>query len=69
MENNSGNMPYIGITNDTCEINSQTFAGKDVILVDDIYTKGVNIAEDCIQTLLNIGANNVILYTIAKTGD
>lgn len=41
--------------------------GKTVLLVDDIYIKGVNVAEDCIQTLLDLGAKDVILYVIAKT--
>ena len=40
---------------------------KNVILVDDIYTEDVFVAEDCIQTLLDLGAKSVILYVIAKT--
>lgn len=67
MENNMGDMPYEGITKETCTIDANAFSGINVILVDDIYTEGVNVAEDCIQTLLDFGAKNVILYVIAKT--
>lgn len=38
LENNFGNMPYNGITRDTCEINKSSFVGRNVLLVDDIYT-------------------------------
>lgn len=67
MENNTGDMPYVGITKDTCQIDKTKILSKDVILVDDIYTEGVFVAEDCIQTLLDLGAKSVILYVIAKT--
>ena len=67
MENNTGEMPYVGITKDTCELKTSSFRTKDVILVDDIYTKGVFVAEDCAQSLLDFGAKRVILYVIAKT--
>lgn len=50
MENNMGDMPYEGITKETCTIDANAFSGINVILVDDIYTEGVNVAEDCIQT-------------------
>ena len=53
MENNTGDMPYPGITKDTCEICNSNIANKDIILVDDIYTEGVNTIEDCLQTLLD----------------
>ncbi len=49
------NMPYKGITKDTCEINKSLIFGKDIVLVDDIYTEGVFVAEDCIQTLFDFG--------------
>lgn len=62
-------MPYVGITKDTCQINETKIVGKDIIPVDDIYTEGVLVAEDCIQTLLDLGAKSVILYVIAKTRD
>lgn len=67
MGNNNGDMPYAGITKDTCQIDRSAIFNKDVILVDDIYTDNVFVAEDCIQTLLNVGAKSVILYVIAKT--
>lgn len=61
-----GDMPYPGITNDTCRL-SGSVSGRNVILVDDIYTKTVNIDEDCCQFLLDNGAKSVTLYTICKT--
>ena len=61
-----GDMPYPGITNDTCRL-SGSVSGRNVILVDDIYTKTVNIDEDCCQFLLDNGAKSVALYTICKT--
>ncbi len=64
---NDGEMPYIGITNDTCYIDTNTIQGKNIILIDDIYTKSVNIDEDCIQALFDNGAKNVIFYSIGYT--
>jgi phosphoribosylpyrophosphate synthetase len=61
-----GDMPYIGITNATCNISGEV-RGKDILLIDDIYTKGVNIDEDAIQSLLDNGAKSVIFYAVAKT--
>lgn len=61
-----GDMPYPGITNDTCHL-SGSVSGRNVILVDDVYTKTVNIDEDCCQFLLDNGAKSVTLYTICKT--
>ena len=40
---------------------------KYIILVDDIYTEGVNVIEDCIQYLFDLGTKSVILYVTAKT--
>ena len=60
-------LPYPGITRDTCEKDGSYFHGEDVILVDDIYTKNINVAEDRIQTLYDFGAKRVIMYAIAKT--
>ncbi|MGN1201225.1 MAG: hypothetical protein ACI4R8_03060 [Candidatus Caccovivens sp.] len=67
LENNTGDEPYVGITKDTCEINKSAINNANIILVDDIYTEGVYVAEDCIQTLFDFGAKDVILYVIAKT--
>lgn len=61
-----GELPYPGITKDTCHI-SDKIKGKNILLIDDIYTKTINIDEDCIQALLDNGAKNVVLYTVAKT--
>jgi phosphoribosylpyrophosphate synthetase len=56
----------IGITKRTCEI-SNNVQGKDILLIDDIYTKSVNIDEDAIQALYDNGANSVTFYSIGKT--
>ncbi len=61
-----GDLPYPGITKKTCRL-CGSIRGRNIILVDDIYTKTVNIDEDCCQFLLDNGANSVILYTICKT--
>lgn len=66
MGGGDGEMPYIGITQDTCTI-SHEVAGKNILLIDDIYTKSVNIDEDCIQALLDNGAKNVYFFAIART--
>ena len=64
---NDGDMPYPGITKATCQIDSRRIRGRDVILIDDIYTKNVNIDEDCIQAMYDNGANRVVFYSIALT--
>jgi len=64
--NNDGDLPYIGITNSTCNI-SNNVNGKDILLIDDIYTKTVNIDEDAIQALLSKGAKSVAFYAIGNT--
>jgi predicted regulator of amino acid metabolism with ACT domain len=61
-----GDMPYVGITKATCRISNEV-RGKDILLIDDIYTKDVNIDEDAIQALLYSGAKSVIFYAVAKT--
>ncbi len=67
LENNNGDMPYKGITKDTCEIQKSKISEQDIILVDDIYTKDVNAIEDCAQTLFDFNAKNVIIYVLART--
>lgn len=62
----NGNMPYPNITNDTCTISVKA-RGKDILLIDDLYTRTVNIDEDAIQALLSRGANSVIFYAVGKT--
>lgn len=64
--NNDGLLPYVGITNATCHI-SDDVIGKDILLIDDIYTRNVNIDEDAIQALLTKGARSVAFYAIGNT--
>jgi len=64
---NDGADPYPGITVDTCRIDKNRVRNQDIILIDDIYTKNVNVDEDCIQALLDSGAKRVIFYAIAYT--
>ncbi|MDY4253625.1 MULTISPECIES: hypothetical protein [unclassified Clostridium] len=64
---NDGKEPYKGITIDTCSIEKSRIEAMDIILIDDIYTKNVNIDEDCIQALFDNGARNVIYYSIGYT--
>lgn len=61
-----GVAPYPGITKDTCKI-SDDVKGKNVLLIDDVYTEGVNIDEDACQALLDKGADRVTFYAVAKT--
>jgi len=63
---NEGKEPYCGISADTCNF-SKNIKGVDILLIDDIYTKTVNIDEDMIQALLNCGANSVTFYAIGNT--
>lgn len=65
-EGGEGRLPYICITKNTCTI-SKEVQNKNILLIDDIYTKSVNIDEDAIQALLDNGANSVIFYAIGKT--
>ncbi|MEK8019802.1 MAG: hypothetical protein VSS75_023250 [Candidatus Parabeggiatoa sp.] len=62
---NDGKAPYQGILEDTCQI-SPNVAGKDILLIDDIYTPGVNIDEDAINALLKKDAGTVIFYAVGK---
>lgn len=59
----SGSFP--GITKATCHI-SPHVKDQDVLLIDDIYTPGVNIDEDAIQALLDAGAKSVTFYAIGR---
>jgi len=63
---NEGAEPYPGITAETCHI-SKDVSGKNILLIDDIYTKTINIDEDAIQVLLNHGACAVVFYAIGRT--
>lgn len=62
---NDGPMPYPGITAQTCEI-SPSVNGKNILLIDDIYTPGVNIDEDAINALLTVGARTVTFYAVGR---
>ncbi len=64
--NKTGDAPYPGITKKTCSLHGDV-SGKNVILIDDIYTQAVNVDEDCAQFLFDNGARNVVLYTLCKT--
>ena len=65
-EGGEGRLPYIGITKSTCAISNEV-QNRNMLLIDDIYTKSVNIDEDAIQALLDNGAKSVIFYAIGKT--
>lgn len=60
------NSVEVGITKETCEFSSE-IKGKDILLIDDIYTNSVNIDEDAIQALFDKGAKSVIFYSLGKT--
>lgn len=64
--NNDGDMPYQRITVRTCNISSNV-KNRDILLIDDIYTKNINIDEDAIEALLDYGAKSVVFYAIGKT--
>lgn len=64
--NNDGSEPYPGITTDTCNISSNV-TDQDVLLIDDLYTKTVNIDEDSIQALLDKDAHSVNFYAVGRT--
>lgn len=61
-----GEGPRPGLLHDTCRLSGE-IAGKDIVLVDDIYTAGVGIDEDGVQALLDAGARNVVMYTFGCT--
>lgn len=63
---NDGPMPYPGITADTCWL-SPEIAGKDILLVDDIYTTTCGIDEDAIDALFKAGARSVVFYAVGYT--
>ncbi len=63
---NNGPAPYHGITKDTCVLNGD-INDEYIILVDDIFTPGVFVDEDCIQYLYDNGARDVLLYVLGLT--
>ena len=62
----AGDKPYLGITKDSCDI-SDKVANQTILLIDDIYTLGVGVVEDCIQALYDKGAKRVIFYAVGRT--
>ncbi|MEG1499511.1 MAG: ComF family protein [Clostridia bacterium] len=46
--------------------NSDGFKGKNVLLVDDVFTTGAT-AENCSELLFNNGAKNIYVITLAHT--
>jgi hypothetical protein len=63
---NDGTEPYPGVSLDTCSF-SAIINSRDILLIDDIYTRTVNIDEDMIQALLSNDANSVTFYAIGNT--
>ena len=61
-----GEGPRPGLIRDTCHLSSE-IAGKNIVLVDDIYTAGVGIDEDGVRALFDAGAKSVIMYTFGCT--
>ena len=49
-----GEGPRPGLIRDTCHLSSE-IAGKNIVLVDDIYTADVGIDEDGVQVCLMLG--------------
>lgn len=62
----NGNLPYPGITKSTCTISNEV-SGKDILLIDDLYTATINIDEDAIQALFDNGARSVVFYALGRT--
>lgn len=63
---NDGHEPYPGIAKDTCHFSS-AIKGKHVLLIDDVYTKTINIAEDFIQSILDCGCASIVFFAIGRT--
>ena len=61
-----GEGPRPGLLRDTCYLSNEIF-GKNIVLVDDIYTADVGIDEDGVQALFDAGAKSVIMYTFGCT--
>lgn len=62
----TGDRAYPGITKDSCDISDEV-RDKTILLIDDIYTLGVGVVEDCIQALYDKGAREVIFYAVGRT--
>ena len=44
----------------------QEIAGRDVLLIDDVFTTGTTVSE-CARVLLRAGASKVLVATVART--
>jgi len=64
--NNDGPDPYPRITRDTCDISTEVL-DKSILLIDDVYTPGVNVDEDTINALLDAGVRSVTFYAVGYT--
>ena len=62
----AGERPRPGLLKDTCRL-STDIRGRDILLVDDIYTANVGIDEDAIQAMYDMGAKSVIFYAVGCT--
>lgn len=62
----TGTRAYPGITKDSCFISDEV-RGRTILLIDDIYTLGVGVVEDCIQALYDKGTEKVIFYAVGRT--
>ena len=62
----TGDRAYPGITKDSCDISDEV-RGRTILLIDDIYTLGVGVVEDCIQALYDKGAEKVVFYAVGRT--
>ncbi len=47
-------------------VKPEKFFGKDVLIIDDIYTTGTTIYE-CLKLIKNSGARNIYYFTLAAT--
>ena len=63
---NEGETPKRGLLKRTCEFDAGIY-GRNILLIDDIYTRDIGIDEDAVLTLLEMGAKSVTFYAIGFT--
>lgn len=61
-----GEFPRPGLIKDTCNLSSE-IKGRNILLVDDIYTPNVGIDEDAIEAMFEMGAKSVVFYAVGHT--